>query len=193
MKNKNQYLNSIYFSDKNILNADLGTYPNQVTLDITRLFYLADGQVSSENLIPRIGKPSLEQQISQITHTDLTFVDDDIASGKTFKMISKFLPENVRVQELIALSQQSFYEEYHNEESYNFHDIVDFRDFLIGSKESGLTVELPNGDIGKAPYIWPYVSISHRAKILTSIKEIFLLISGRLIKIFINLLILLSF
>lgn len=166
IEKQNQYLNSVYFSDKNIINADLWTYhPNQVTLDITRLFYLSDGQVSSDNLIPRVGKSSLVDQVSKIKHKSLTFVDDDISSGKTFKMLAKLLPENTQVEELIALSQQSFYEEYHYEESYNFHDIVDFRDFLIGSKESGLTVELPNGKIGKAPYIWPYVSISHRAKI----------------------------
>lgn len=163
---QNQFLNSVYFNDKNILNADLWTHhPNQYTLDITRLFYLSDGQVSSEKLIPRIGRKNLEEQVSLIENKPLTFVDDDIASGKTFKMIKELLPENYTFDELIPLSQQSFYEEYHYEQSYNFHDIVDFRDFLIGSKESGLTVELPNGKIGKAPYVWPYVSLSHRAKI----------------------------
>lgn len=163
---QNQFLNSPYFDDKHILNADLWTsHPNQTTLDITRLFYLSDGQVSSDQLIPRIGKKLLLEQLSKLKHTSLTFVDDDIASGKTFKMVSDMLPEGFVFEELIALSQQSFYEEYNYEESYNFHDIVDFRDFLIGSKDSGLTVELPNGNLGKAPYIWPYVSISHRAKI----------------------------
>lgn len=166
IEKQNQFLNSAYFNDKSILNADLWTFhPQQTTLDITRLFYLSDGQVSSEELIPRIGKQSLYEQISQLKNTSLTFVDDDIASGKTFRMITELLPDNCVFDELIALSQQSFYEEYHHEQSYNFHDIVDFRDFLIGSKESGLTVELPNGNLGKAPYVWPYVSISHRAKI----------------------------
>lgn len=163
---QNQFLNSPYFDDKHILNADLWTsHPQQTKLDITRLFYLSDGQVSSEQLIPRIGKKPLLEQLSALQHTSLTFVDDDIASGKTFKMISNMLPEGFVFEELIALSQQSFYEEYHYESSYNFHDIVDLRDFLIGSKDSGLTVELPNGNLGKAPYVWPYVSISHRAKI----------------------------
>lgn len=166
IEKQNKYLNSEYFSDKHILNADLWTHhPQQYTLDITRLFYLSDGQVSSEQLIPRIGKKSIEEQVSSITHKHLTFVDDDIASGKTFKMVSAMLQPDYVFDELIALSQQSFYEEYHYDQSYNFHDIVDFRDFLIGSSQSGLTVELPDGTIGKAPYVWPYVSLSHRAKI----------------------------
>lgn len=166
IEKQNKYLNSVYFSDKHILNADLWTsHPNQYTLDITRLFYLSDGQVSSEQLIPRIGKKSIEEQVSTISHKHLTFVDDDIASGKTFKMVKELLNPDYVFDELIALSQQSFYEEYHYDQSYNFHDIVDFRDFLIGSSQSGLTVELPNGKLGKAPYVWPYVSLSHRAKI----------------------------
>lgn len=166
IEKQNQFLNSEYFHDKNILNADLWTsHPNQTTLDVTRLFYLSDGQVSSEKIIPRIGKKSLEEQLTYITGNNLTFVDDDIASGKTFKMIKNLMLDNIVFDELIALSQQSFYEEYHYEQSYNFHDIVDFRDFLIGSKQSGLTVELPNEKLGKAPYVWPYVSLSHRAKI----------------------------
>lgn len=166
IEKQNQFLNSVYFNDKHIVNADLWTHhPQQYTLDITRLFYLSDGQVSSEKLIPRLGAKSLEEQLSVIKNEPLTFVDDDIASGKTFKMIKQLLPQDYVFDELIALSQQSFYEEYHYEESYNFHDIVDFRDFLIGSKESGLTVELPNGQLGKAPYVWPYISTSHRAKI----------------------------
>ena len=163
---QNDYLNSEYFNDKNILNADLWTkHPNEIKFDITRLFYLSDGQVSSEQLIPRIGKPNLKKQLEHLNKFNITFVDDDIASGKTVSMVKNLLPENYFLSEIISLSQQSFYEDFHFEQSYNFHDIVDFRDFLIGSKEGGLTVELPDEKIGKAPYVWPYVSLSHRAKI----------------------------
>ncbi len=166
IEKQNQFLNSPYFSHKNIINADLWTHhPQEIKLQITRLFYLSDGQISSQQLIPRLGSDSLKKQLSSIHHSLLTFVDDDIASGKTLEIIQNMLPKHITIQEVVSLSQQSFYEEFHQEQSYQFHDIVDIRDFLIGSLEGGLTVELPNGDIGKAPYVWPYVSLSHRVKI----------------------------
>jgi len=166
VQKRNDFLNSEYFSDKNILNADLWTYhPNQFTLNITRLFYLSDSQISSSQLISRLQALPLNEQLKDINNKNIVFVDDDIASGKTVEMVKKLLPSNTKIDEIISLSQQSFYEEFNFEQSYNFHDIVDFRDFLIGSKEGGLTVQLPNGEIGKAPYVWPYVSLSHRAKL----------------------------
>lgn len=166
VEKQNKFLNSSYFADKNILNADLWTYhPHQINLEITRLFYLADSQISSNKLINRLGKLRLKEQILKIKEGNFVFVDDDIASGKTLKIVQSLLPKNAIIKEIIALSEQSFYEDFSHEQSYKFHDIVDFRDFLIGSKEGGLTVKLPNGKIGKAPYVWPFVSLSNRAKI----------------------------
>lgn len=166
IKKQNDFLNSVYFFDKNILNADLWTsHPNQTTLNITRLFYLSDSQISSNQLIPRFQSLPLDEQLKDIHDKNIVFVDDDIASGKTVEMVKQLLPISTKIEEIISLSQQSFYEEFNFEQSYNFHDIVDFRDFLIGSKEGGLTVKLPNNEIGKAPYVWPYVSLSHRAKL----------------------------
>jgi nicotinic acid mononucleotide adenylyltransferase len=189
VEKQNQFLNSSYFSDKHILNADLWTYhPNQISLEITRLFYLADGQISSNNLIPRLGKANIQEQVSKIQKEHLVFVDDDIASGKTVKMVQNLLQNHATIKEIVSLSEQSFYEEFCQEQSYQFHDIVDFRDFLMGSQEGGLTVQLPNGKIGKAPYVWPFVSLSHRAKIPHIVRNIFLYKYGKSIKNFLILL-----
>jgi hypothetical protein len=34
---------------------------------------------------------------------------------------------------------------------------IDCRDFLIGAREAGLVIKLPNGELVRAPYILPYV------------------------------------
>ena len=49
-------------------------------------------------------------------------------------------------------------------------DIVDLRDFIIGVQNGGLVVRLPNGEIARAPYMLPYVSLKSRATI-PAIKE----------------------
>lgn len=166
VKQQQSYLNSEIFSQSDLINVDLWTkHPRQHTLGISRLFEVSDGQVFSHNLIGRPGMPSLEDQLSKIPPNNYTLVDDDIASGRTVKMITDSLPPSVCVTELVALSQQSFHQELGFDISYQFHDIVDVRDFIFGSKSGGLVVNLPNGKIGRVPYIWPYISLNHRAKI----------------------------
>jgi hypothetical protein len=36
-------------------------------------------------------------------------------------------------------------------------DVADARDFLLGAEQGGLVIELPDGTIGMAPYVLPYV------------------------------------
>lgn len=166
VKEQNDYLNCEVFNTLNIMNVDLWTYrPGQSSLGISRLFQISDGQIYSNNLVARPGLPSIEEQISTINAGQYTLVDDDIASGATVKMIMNLLPHNIEVNQLNALSQHSFHETLGYDLSYQFHDIVDLRDFIIGTTYSGLVVALPNDTIGRAPYALPYVSLTHRAKI----------------------------
>ena len=44
-------------------------------------------------------------------------------------------------------------------------DVIDLRDFILGSKASGLVVNLPNGEVARAPYLQPYISLISRASI----------------------------
>lgn len=163
VEQQNEYLNNI---SGNIINLDGCTHhPKQISIGVSRLFALSDGQVYAPKLINRPGTPSLNEQISYAIEKNYKIVDDDIASGRTIQLIRELLPKQIQIEEYIALSQQSFHDFFDYDMSYNFHDIVDFRDFLVGSHDGGLVVELPNGVVARAPYIFPYVSLSHRAKI----------------------------
>jgi hypothetical protein len=44
-------------------------------------------------------------------------------------------------------------------------DVGDVRDFLVGSKQGGLVVRLPTGDVARVPYMAPYVRLSSRMSI----------------------------
>jgi hypothetical protein len=163
---QNRYLNSDVFNGKKIINADLWTFRDgQKTVGVSRLFDLSDAQVFSSRLVERSGFKKIEDQLSMIDPGDYIFVDDDMASGKTLGFLRSNLPEGVNISEVVALSQNSFHGLMEGRYIYHFHDIVDLRDFMIGSYGGGLMVELFDGSYGRVPYMWPYVNLSFRAKI----------------------------
>lgn len=161
VQNQNTLLNTI---KEPLINLDGCTYhPEQNTISLSRCFALADGQVFAPHLIARPGSPKIEQQISMIQPGHYILIDDDIASGRTIELVKELLPENVSIGECVALSRQIFHQHY--DMSYQFHDIVDFRDFLIGAHDGGLVTELPDYSVARSPYVWPYINLVSRAKI----------------------------
>lgn len=133
-----------------------------IKLEVCRNFFIADAQFSSKELQARPTFPELSLQIKNIPSGSFIIVDDDVASGTTIKFLKTLLPEGVTTTDVLALSKKAW--ENHPELKdlpYEFLDIVDFRDFLVGAKDGGLVVE------GKfrVPYMLPYVSLTSRAKI----------------------------
>ncbi len=117
-------------------------------LQLSRLFH-----VSSPNRIGFIARPGsmpLEQQINDIPSGTYTLFDDDIASGATIRYVVNLLSERIKINRVqsLAIAKDGVI------------DIGDCRDFLIGSHDGGLVVKLPNGEIARAPYFFPYVDPS---------------------------------
>ncbi len=125
-------------------------------IELTRLFDVCDGQLRSKKLISR-SKESILTQIKRIPKGDYVLVEDDSATGETIRRIKSLLSKRgINITEVILLFNQT---------GEKIYDVVDMRDFLIGSYQSGLTVRLFDGTIAKAPYCLPYVSLSSRAKL----------------------------
>ena len=143
LKNKNTISIDPYFD---------GTH----NLKISRMFDFADRQKKYNALVERVGEKSLEEQIANIQHGDYTLVDDDSVSGATLKGILAKFPEQIKITDIYLLSscikQKPF-------------DVVDLRDFIVGAKNGGLCVGLPNGKSARAPYLLPYVCLKTRANI----------------------------
>ena len=129
-----------------------GTY----NLNITRLFDVSDVQQNYLKMINRLNTPPLNTQINNIPSDTYILIDDDSVSGNTLKSVLYLLPDDLIIEDIYLLS---------NLVEGKIFDVIDFRDFIIGSKNSGLTVRMPNSDIAKLPYILPYVSPKIKASI----------------------------
>jgi nicotinic acid mononucleotide adenylyltransferase len=122
------------------------------TLRISRLFALGGHQLLGH--VPRPGSAPIEDQIAVIPDGEYTLVDDDRMSGGTLAAVMSMLPPRIRI------ARTEFVLEPGPEE-----DVLDSRDFLVGTDEGGLVVELPDGSMGRAPYLLPYVDPAARASV----------------------------
>ncbi|MCI0566085.1 hypothetical protein L0Y46_02700 [bacterium] len=153
--------------NERVLNLDMCTNEG-MGVNLSRLFYLCDGQLRPSKLVGRPGFPDVEMQINAIESGEYTLLDDDIATGGTINMLMGILPENIKIKKMRTLMDYShgMYLHRHpgsfNQEAF---DVVDLRDFILGSRASGLVVGLPSGAVARAPYLQPYVSLVSRASI----------------------------
>jgi hypothetical protein len=122
------------------------------TLAVSRLFALGGHQLIG--YVPRPGCPSIEEQIAMIPSGDYTLLDDDRMSGGTLAAVTAMLPPRIRITKTMLVLEQDAGE-----------DVLDSRDFLVGSDHGGLVVQLVDGTIGRAPYLLPYVDPAARASV----------------------------
>ncbi len=142
-----------FLKDKNTISIDnfyVGTY----SVGMSRLFEIGDLQTKSTRLVERPGLESIENQIEKIKPGKYILVDDDIATGTTINTLKQKLPKDVIITDTYLLAK------IYNDD---FFDIVDLRDFIVGSSQSGLVVRLPNNQTARAPYLFPYVNLKTRA------------------------------
>jgi hypothetical protein len=90
-------------------------------------------------------------------------VEDDSVTGSTINKARELLGKKAVIDQLVLLSDFGQYQ------GTWYHDVVDMRDFLFGSRHGGLTVKLI-GDLAyttycRAPYVYPFVDLKSRAKI----------------------------
>ncbi len=140
-------------------------------LEVSRLFGLADGQCYSTQLTQRPGFPAITEQLLAIPAGDYELIDDDIASGRTMRMVMAAFPPEIRISKVRSLLEQTRTVEGVRVEDIDyqdFYDVVDFRDFLFGSRSGGLVTRLPDGELARVPYLAPYVTLSTRARIPAS-------------------------
>jgi len=100
---------------------------------------------------PRPGHPPVGEQVGGIAPGPWTIVDDDTATGGTLAFVQGALPAGVAVVARAAPAAGGPDSE-----------IADSRDLLLGTDDGGLVVALPDGSVGRAPYLLPYVDPSAR-------------------------------
>lgn len=134
------------------------------TIASSRQFEVTSGE-RCEGIFHRPGEAELERQIENIPSGSYVLMDDDIATGATIRALCSLLPPRITIQGVLS-AQEVYTKEglrtVESSSSSHLVDVVDLRDFLVGSREGGLVVRLPNGRIARAPYLLPYVQNSRR-------------------------------
>ena len=129
-------------------------------LDSTRYFPVSHAQFKPLYRAQRIGYGTPDSQASLIPAGEYVLVEDDSVTGETIEQAKYWLPDGVNVTDIVLLSDFADYPD------NDYYDVVDMRDFIVGSKEGGLSVIISSSNAkARAPYALPYVSLRSRAKI----------------------------
>lgn len=131
-----------------------------INFDISRLFELGTMQFQAKRLTHRPNTLPLEEQVKTFEAGQYLLIEDDVVTGYTLRKMFEMLPDGVEVTETVILSHLD-----EENKDRKFYDIVDMRDFVFGSKNSGLVVTLPNEELARVPYVLPYTSPITRVSI----------------------------
>lgn len=129
--------------------------PATHTLAISRLFAL--GGYEQLGHVARPGAPPLVSQVATIPAGDYVLADDDQMTGGTIAAVRVLVPPSVRIASTRLAVEHAADE-----------DVLDARDFLLGTDDGGLVVALPHGAIGRAVYALPFVDPAVRASVRAS-------------------------
>jgi nicotinic acid mononucleotide adenylyltransferase len=125
--------------------------PGQVDLALSRLYDLGGHHLLGH--VARPDHPPLEDQLAAVPPGDWILRDDDRATGATVALVTTGLPPGVTVTGTVFSLPEGPGE------------IADSRDFLLGTDDGGLVLALPDGTVGRAPYLLPAVDPAARAEI----------------------------
>ena len=135
-----------------------GTMPSEHNFGVSRVFELGGSQIWSRGIGARPESAGLAEQSAAIPPGSYVLVDDDSVSGFLLDFVKSQLPHCVIRGSWLGAEQFYMRRE--------ILDVVDAKDFLLGGNQGGLVVELVDGSVGRAPYVWPYVSLWSRASVL---------------------------
>ena len=128
--------------------------PGDHPLALSRLFDL--GGTTPRGHTTRPGAPPLAEQLAAIPPGRYHLFDDDQCSGATLRFATALLPAGVVAAEVSTLLGRG---------PGTPREIADARDFVLGSRDGGLVLTLPNGSLGRAPYLLPYVDPAARCSV----------------------------
>lgn len=122
------------------------------SFSVSRLYNL--GGTLFKKFIARPGYASFVHQLQLIPEGQYELWDTDSFSGKTLAFITDFLAQH----RIHPIATQTLLKQNNNE-------ILDAKDFFLDAKDAGLVIQLPNGEITRAPYIYPYVNPAVRCSV----------------------------
>ncbi len=138
-------------SDKPAISLDQ-TIQADYSLSISRLYDV--GGTVFKRFVSRPGTNEIDLQLQFIPVGDYELLDTDQFSGKTIEFIIRLLQkQNIKPVKVRTLLER------------NNNEILDARDFFLDAADAGLVMQLPNGEITRAPYLFPYVNPAIRCSV----------------------------
>ena len=136
----------------------------QYNLDVSRTFEISAGQLKAKHLTS-MSSP-LIRQVLTIAPGDYTLVDDDSITGLTMDEVEQAMKAvGARVTARRTLIAQVL-------GGRPLYDIIDARDFLVSAPKGGLVVTHIDQAM-RAPYLFPFINVVSRARILPARQHIF--------------------
>lgn len=133
-------------------------FEGDYNVNLSRAFEISGPQKKPSRMVHRPGLEELD--LKSIPAGEYLLVEDDVATGTTMRRVKERLPHDVKITQELIMSK---FDGIENDERSECYDIVDLRDFIVGSKHGGLVCYMPNGNIVRVPYLLPYVSLRSRA------------------------------
>ncbi|KAF2194051.1 hypothetical protein K469DRAFT_709547 [Zopfia rhizophila CBS 207.26] len=138
--------------------------PSSLNIEISRCSEPLGASNRSE-YVARPGADPLEVQLDRIPNRSFILFDDDSFTGRTATHVQRLLKTRCKVEKFLTLCNANGPLNAQASLSPPRLDLIDCRDFLCGAREAGLVLRLPDGSLGRAPYVLPYVRPHHRASV----------------------------
>lgn len=132
-------------------------YKGDYNISLARVYNIADIQKTHLHYStrPEDLNQTLFKQISDIPAGKYTIVDDDQATGGTIRFLKSLLPIDVEIEDNCLYMDSDL--------GYKSFTAMYAKDFMFGALGGGLVVKLPNNELARVPYIFPYVNLCVRA------------------------------
>jgi len=126
--------------------------PGQYNLHLSRVFTLGSSRTQCHQYAARPEAIALSQQVKQIPSGKMLLLDDDIYTGQSIQYAKSLLENHCHIADTISLMPRPAQA---SQASVHW-EVLDLRDFLLGSFYGGLVVRMPNHTLARAPYCLPY-------------------------------------
>jgi NAD+ synthetase len=145
--------------------------PGAVNMEVSRCFEPLSRV--DPGFVARPGAEPIATQLERLENTSYILFDDDTFTGHTRDYVRALVESRCRVAKFATLCDASgplsASPEGKKKSDYPPRlNHVDCRDFLVGAREAGLVVRLPDGSLCRAPYMLPYVRPHYQASVYLS-------------------------
>jgi nicotinic acid mononucleotide adenylyltransferase len=145
--------------------------PGAVNMEVSRCFKPLSKE--SPDFVARPGAEPIATQLERLENTSYVLFDDDTFTGHTRDYVRGLVESRCTVSKFVTLCDASgplsgSPVEKEKSDYPRRLNLVDCRDFLVGAREAGLVMRLPDGSLCRGPYMLPYVRPHYQASVFLS-------------------------